>query len=84
MARLAKVKANVAAEDALKQVLFELDLAEKRSGELAKIPDLLGASRKKQEAVVLGLALRNARLLVNQAAGLLTHLPVGFNASDGD
>jgi len=34
--------------------------------------------------VVLGFALRNARLLVNQAAGLLTNLPVGFNASDGD
>lgn len=84
MARLAKAKANVLAEDALKQVLFELELAETRSGKLAKIPDLLGASPKRQEAVVLGYALRNARLLVNQAAGLLTNLPVGFNASDGD
>jgi predicted lipoprotein len=83
-ARLAKAKPDQDAENALKQVLFELDLAEKRSGELAQIPDLLGASPKRQDAVALGYPLKNARALVEQTAGLLTNLPVGFNASDGD
>jgi hypothetical protein len=80
----AKAAEKVQAEADVKQVLFEMRLAEKRSAELAEIPDLLGDSPLRSKAIVLGFPLKSVRQMAAGAAGQLTDLPVGFNASDGD
>lgn len=84
MMRAAKANANSEAENAINQVLFEMKLVETRSKELAAIPDLLSDSAERSQAVALGFPLKNAHARVQLAAGRLTDLPVGFNASDGD
>lgn len=68
----------------LRQVLFELQLAEKRASELAEIPDLLGELPDRGEAIALGFPLKSVRQIAARALGELTDMPVGFNASDGD
>lgn len=72
------------AEDDIRQVLFELQLAQNRASELAKIPNLLGNAAERGKAVALGFPLRSIRQMSARALGELTDLPVGFNASDGD
>lgn len=79
----AKTESRTAKGD-VKQVLFELRLAEKRALELAEIPDLLGDSPDRGKAVALGFPLKSIQQMSSRALGELTDMPVGFNASDGD
>lgn len=80
----AEGSASRTAEGDLRQVLFELRLAEKRASELAEIPDLLGESPDRGKAIALGFPLKSIRQMSARALGELTDMPVGFNASDGD
>ncbi len=84
MARVAEANHDVQSQGDIKQTLFEMELSEGRSAELAKIPDILGRSARRSEAVALGYPLKSARFAFSNAAGRLTKLPVGYNASDGD
>jgi predicted lipoprotein len=84
MTRLAKANQDQQSEAELNQIVFELRQLERRAGELAAIPDLLGQSPRRSEAVALGFGLKSARLAFANAAGRLTNLPMGYNASDGD
>lgn len=84
MLRTAQAEKDDQAKNELKQLELELKLVDQRAGELAAIPDLLGESPQRSEAVALGFPLKSVRQLAQSATGRLTNLPVGFNASDGD
>lgn len=82
--KAARVSGNADATAEIEQALFELRLLKRSSAELAAIPDVLGDAPERTQAVALGFPLRTARRTIANAAGRLTDLPVGFNASDGD
>jgi predicted lipoprotein len=82
--KVAKTNSDADAKADVDQALFELRLLEQRSAELAKIPDVLGNAPERTQAIALGFPLKSARRTIANAAGRLTDLPVGFNASDGD
>lgn len=82
--KVASASGNVQAEADLRQILFELRIAETRAAELAEIPGILVDSTRRSEAIALGFPLKSLREMTASAAGRLTNLPVGFNASDGD
>jgi predicted lipoprotein len=84
MTRLAKAKRDRQSEGDVSQLLFELQQVERRAAELAQIADILGGSSRRSEAAALGYALKSARIAFANAAGRLTNLPMGYNASDGD
>ena len=68
----------------IEQALFELRLLKRRTAELSEVPDVLGDAPERTQAIALGFPLKSARRTIANAAGRLTDLPVGFNASDGD
>jgi predicted lipoprotein len=68
----------------INQALFELDLAAKRSLELASVPGILSDPDRRSEAAPLGFPLKGGRTALANAIAALTSLPVGYNASDGD
>jgi predicted lipoprotein len=84
MARVAEANHDAQSQGDVKQTLFEMELSEGRSAELAKIANILSSSARRSEAVALGYPLKSARFAFSNAAGRLTKLPVGYNASDGD
>jgi hypothetical protein len=81
--RTAKARGSPAAEQAMKQVRFELRLLTRLSTPLTKVPDFFGSSQR-DEAIALGFPLKSARFQAERAFSLTTDLPMGFNASDGD
>lgn len=80
----AEVSESRTAKGDLRQILFELKLAEKRATELAEIPGLLGNESERGKAIPLGFPLKSIQQMSARALGDLTDMPVGFNASDGD
>ncbi len=84
MIRAAEAKGDPQSAGDVRQALFELEGAEKRAQDLAAVPDIFGASPRRSEAVALGFPLKSAGTALARAAGQLTNMPVGFNASDGD
>ena len=81
--RTAKARGSPEAEQAIKQVKFELGFLARLSTKLAKVREFF-ESPQRDEAIALGFPLKSARLLAEKAFGLTTDLPMGFNASDGD
>jgi len=68
----------------VEQARFELTFASRRAAELAQTPGLLNDAAQRSQAAPLGFPLKSAHDSVARAAGHLTKLPVGYNASDGD